>query len=58
MARLEILLRTRISALIPQEIDMLRKQISDNQKKINRFDREMKDMQATLDWTVKNSMHA
>jgi LysM repeat protein len=38
-----------------QEIEMLRKEIADNQKQIDRFDREIKEMQATFD-EVKASM--
>ncbi len=44
-----------IDAPNPQEMDMLRKQITDNQKQISRFDREMKDLQSTFD-EVKTSM--
>ncbi|MCA9431170.1 MAG: LysM peptidoglycan-binding domain-containing protein [Candidatus Omnitrophica bacterium] len=38
-----------------QEISMLKKQISSNQKKIDQFDRDMKEMQATFD-EVRGSM--
>ena len=38
-----------------QEIEMLRKQVNDNQRQLSKFEREMKEMQATFD-EVKSSM--
>lgn len=44
-----------VGAADTEEIASLRKQIADNQKQIDRFDREMKEMHATFD-EVKTSM--